>query len=106
MCVEGSVIYMRMCAVFMCVCVWKLVGVDWEIIIIMIIIIALKGAVQDSPHCAANCLRHVRSSTPGTIACKSCATHRALITCNMLCATCYEGTAQLFSLTESKSYLR
>ena len=28
-----------------------------------------------SPHCAANCLQHVRSSGPGTIVCKSRATH-------------------------------
>ena len=38
-----------------------------------------------SPHCAANCLHHVRSSGPGAIVCKSRATHRALITCNMSC---------------------
>ena len=38
-----------------------------------------------SPHCAANCLQHIRSSGHGAIACKSRATHRALITCNMLC---------------------
>ena len=33
------------------------------------------------------------------------ATHRALFTCHMSCATWYEGTAQLFSLTEFKSHL-
>ena len=52
--------------------------------IIIIMIIAFKGAVQDflqSPHSAANCLQQVRSSGPGTILCKSHATHRALITC-------------------------
>ena len=38
-----------------------------------------------SPHCVTNCLQHVRSSGPGAIVCKSCATHRALITCNMPC---------------------
>ena len=38
-----------------------------------------------SPHCAVNHLQHVRSSGPGTIMCKSHATHRALITCNMSC---------------------
>ena len=57
-------------------------------IIIIIIIIAFTGAVPDvlqSPHCAANCLQHVRSSGPGAILCKSRATHRALITCNMSC---------------------
>ena len=58
------------------------------IIIIIIIIIAFKGAIRDflqSPHCAANRLQHVRSSGPGAIVCKSRATHRALITCNMSC---------------------
>ena len=52
--------------------------------IIIILVITFKGAVQDflqSPHSAANCLQHVRSSGPGAIVCKSCATHRALITC-------------------------
>ena len=54
------------------------------IIIIIIIVIAFKCAIRDflqSPHCAANCLQHVRSSGPGATMCKSCATHRALITC-------------------------
>ena len=47
-------------------------------------IIAFKGAIRDflqSPHSAANCLQHVRSSGPGVTVCKSRATHRALITC-------------------------
>ena len=51
---------------------------------IIIIIIAFKGAIRDflqSPHSAANCLQHVRSVGPGTTMCKSRATHRALITC-------------------------
>ena len=59
--------------------------------IIIIIIIAFKGAVRDflqSPHSAANCLQHVRSSGPGAIVCKSRATHRALITCKCH-ATCH-----------------
>ena len=54
------------------------------LIIIIIIIIAFKGAIQDflqSPHSAANSLHHAYSSGPGAIVCKSCATHRALITC-------------------------
>ena len=74
----------------------------------MIIMIAFKGAVRDflqSPHCTANCLQHVRSSGQGAIVCKSRATHGALITCNMSCATWYEGTTQLLSLTELKSLL-
>ena len=78
---------------------------------IIIRIIAFKGAIRDflqSPHSAANCLQHAHSSGPGAIVCKSRATHRALITCNMSCyvlATWYEGTAQLLSLTELKSHL-
>ena len=59
-----------------------------ETIIIIIIIIAFKGAIRDflqSPHSAANCLQHARSSGPGAIVCKSRATRRALITCNMSC---------------------
>ena len=54
------------------------------IIIIIIIIVSFKGAIRDllqSPHSAANCLQHVRSSGPGAVVCKSRATHRALITC-------------------------
>ena len=54
------------------------------IIIIIIIIIAFKGAIRDllqSPHSAANCLQHVRSSGPGAVVCKSRATHRVFITC-------------------------
>ena len=73
----------------------------------MMMIIALKGAIRDllqSPHCAANCLKHVRLSGLGAIVCKSRAAHRALITHNM-CATWYEGTAQLLSLTEFQSHL-
>ena len=54
---------------------------------IIIIIIAFKGVIRDflqSPHSAANCLQHARSSGPGAVVCKSRATHRALIT-NMSC---------------------
>ena len=55
------------------------------IMIIIIIIIAFKGAIRDfflqSPHSAANCLQHVRSSGQDATVCKSRATHRALITC-------------------------
>ena len=56
------------------------------IITIIIIIIAFKGAIRDflqSPHSTAKSLQHVyvRSSGPVAIVCKSCATHRALITC-------------------------
>ena len=54
------------------------------LIIIIIIIIAFKGAIRDflqSPHSAANRLQHVRSSGPGATVCKSRETHRALIMC-------------------------
>ena len=51
--------------------------------------------VLPSPHCAADCFQHVRSSGQGVTMSKSRATHRALIKCNVLCATWYEGTAQL-----------
>ena len=39
-----------------------------------------------------------------SVECKSRATHRALITCSVSCATWYKGTAQLLSLTEVKSH--
>ena len=58
-----------------------------------------------SPHWATNCLQHVRSCGSDVIVCKSCATHQALITCNLQCVTWYNGTAQLLSLTELKSHL-
>ena len=51
---------------------------------IIILIIAFEGAIRDflqSPHKAANCFQHARSSGPGATVCKSRATHRALITC-------------------------
>ena len=65
-------------------------GVVIIIIIIIIIIIAFKGAIRDfiqSPHSAANRHQHVglRLSGTGAVVCKSRATHRALITCNMSC---------------------
>ena len=80
----------------------------WSVIIIMIIIIALKGAIREhlqSPHGAANCLQHVRSRGQGAIVCKSRATNRALIMCNMLSATWYEETAQLLCLTDFKFHI-
>ena len=67
----------------------------------MMMVIASKGAIRDFynlPRCAANCLQHVRSSGQSAIVCESRATHHALITCNMSCATWFEGTAQLLSL--------
>ena len=56
----------------------------------MMIIIALKGTIRDflqSPYCTSNCLQHVRSSGQGAKSLESLATYRALITCNMSCAS-------------------
>ena len=64
-----------------------------------------KSRFLQSAHCATNSLQHVRSSGQGVIVCKSRATYRAFITCNLSCATWYDGTAQLISLTEFKSHL-
>ena len=53
--------------------------------------LAFKGTIWDflqSPHCATNRLQHVRSNGLCAILCKSHATHRALIMCNM---SCYEA---------------
>ena len=58
-----------------------------------------------SPHCVANYLQHARLSGQGAIVCASTATHRALNTCKMSCATWYKGIVQLLSLTELKSHL-
>ena len=61
-------------------------GLQTKVILLLLIIMAFKGAIRDnlqSPHCAANQLQHVGSSGPSAIVCKSRATHRALITCNM-----------------------
>ena len=92
-----------------CTLMWALSTTIVIIIIMMIIIItAFKGAVRDfiqSLRCTTNYLQHVHLSGQGTIVWKSLATHRAPITCNMLCTTWYERTAQLLSLTELKSHL-
>ena len=55
---------------------------------ILKVMIAFKAQIDiflQSPHSAANCLQHVRSSGPGAIVCKSRTTHPAVITCNMSC---------------------
>ena len=67
-----------------------------------------KGVNRDflqSPHCAANCLQHVRSSGQGAAVCKSRATHRAPIIYNMPSAKWCKRIAQLLSLNELKSHL-
>ena len=49
------------------------------VMVMIIIITALKGAIRvrlRSPHCAANCLQHVRARSPGAIVCKPHATYR------------------------------
>ena len=83
---------------------------DNNIIILVLVIVkmimlinAFEAANRDfsqSLRCAANCLQHVLSSSLGAIVCISRKVHRALITCKMSCATWYEGTAQLLSLTK------
>ena len=61
------------------------------------IIITLKGAIRDfynfltAPRTVSNTYANM---------CKSRATHRALITCNLQCATWYEGTVQLLRFPE------
>ena len=67
----------------------------------------LRGASQDllQSHCAANCLQHVHASGQGAVVCRSRATHRVLITCNMACSTWCKGTTELLSLRELKSHL-
>ena len=59
------------------------------LIIMMMIIIAFTGAIQDlfynfltAPRTVSNT---VRSSGLGAFVCKSRETHRALVTCNMSC---------------------
>ena len=69
---------------------------------VIVIIIALKGAIGDfynlltGPRTVSNLYAQVaRAHLCANPA--ACATHGAFIPCNMLCATWYEGTAQLFS---------
>ena len=77
------------------------------ILIIIMIVIALKSAVRDItislPRTISGII--IRSSSHGQVVCTSRTTHRTLIICNVSCATGNEGTAQLRSLTEMKSYL-
>ena len=81
---------------YLCFVIWSL------------IILPFPKDSSGKNHClslAANCLQHVRFSGLGVIVCKSRVAHRAHITHNMPCATLYEGTARLLSLTELKSHL-
>ena len=98
-CIVVDEVYDRFCTILsQCALWWTRFMTDYLIIIIIIIIIiviiiiiiiiAFKGAIRDfvqSPPSAANCLQHVHSSGPGAIMCKSLATHRAFITCNISC---------------------
>ena len=68
-----------------------------SIIIVMIIIIAFKGAVRDffnriqrrcsrffqSPHSTTNCLQYVRSSCQGAIVCNTSSTYHVQVSCYM-----------------------
>ena len=68
--------------------VLRYLQVSLVIITIIIIIIAFTGAFRDflqSLHCTRKRLQHVRSSGPGMIVCKSRATHRVLVMCNISC---------------------
>ena len=52
------------------------------------------------PHCTVICLQHICSGGQGVVVCRSRATHWALIMCNVLHATWYEGADQLLGFTE------
>ena len=78
------------------------------LVIIMIIVIALKGAIHDFYNLitASQTVSNMYAqAAKAQIVWISCATHRAPITCNVLCVTWYEGTASLLSLTVLKSHL-
>ena len=54
------------------------------IIIIIIMIIKFKGAIRDflqSPHSAANCLQHERSSGPDATVCNTSSAYRVQVSC-------------------------
>ena len=84
---------------------------SWEILRLLITISdhdridRRNSRFLQSPHCVANGLQYVRSCGQGAVVCKSRATHRARITCNMSGATWHEGTTQPLSLTELKLHL-
>ena len=87
---------------------WLLLPSNWYGLIIIIIIIAFRGAIQDfwqSSHCPANCLQHVRSSGPPNCVQITCNTSSAYHVQHVLRVTWYKGTAQLLSLTEFKSHV-
>ena len=61
-----------------------------------------KSRFLQSCHNTTNCLQHIQLSGKGAVECKSRATHRALVTCNMSCATGYEGTAAVVDPSQIK----
>ena len=90
--------------------VWLQVRLCFRVIIIIIIIITFKGVIRDllqSPHSAANCLQHVRSSGPSANVCKSCATHRAFISCkcHVMCHSVRRDSSAVKFERELKSHL-
>ena len=64
-----------------------------------IIIITLKGTIRCFFYNLLTAPQTVSNTYTQAARAQSCATHCALIKCNMLCATWYEGTAQLLNLT-------
>ena len=65
-------------------------------IVMTIVLITLKGAIQDF---------NTISSLHRKLSPKSCAAHWAHIAYKMLCTLWYKGTVYLLSLTEMKSHL-
>ena len=72
----------------------------------MMIIVTLKGAIQDfyNLHTASPTVANMYAQV-ARAQCPNHATHRALITCSVSCATCCKGTAQLLSLAEFKLHV-
>ena len=58
--------------------------------------------ILQSPHCAANCLQQVARANRVQITCNTSSAYH--VQHGVFCATWYEGTAQLLSLTEMKSH--
>ena len=101
-----AVIIIIMIIIIITIIIIKIIIIIMMMMMMIIIIIIYKGAIPDvlqSPH----------NATP-TRTLKWPERNRVPITCNtsnayhvqhVLCATWYEGTAQLLSLTELKSHL-
>ena len=76
-----------------------MVMVGMVIIVVITVALTIRDIFQ-SPHCAANCLQHVRPSGPGATVCTPLAIHQTRTMRNMSRATRHEGTAQLLTPTE------